>query len=43
MPVPAQYDHEKVVSEMSVQTAWFVEQLVRYIAREKFRKYLNIS
>ena len=42
-PVPAGYDHEKVVKEMSVQTNWFVEQLITFIARDKFGRYLNVS
>ncbi len=42
-PVPAGYDHEKIVNEMSTQANWFVEQLVGFIARDKFGKYLNIS
>jgi hypothetical protein len=42
-PVPAGYDHEKIVNEMSVQTNWFVEQLVGFIAKDKFGQYLNIS
>jgi hypothetical protein len=42
-PVPAGYDHEKIVNEMGIQTNWFVEQLVGFIARDKFGKYLNIS
>lgn len=42
-PVPAGYDHEKIVNEMGTQTAWFVEQLVGFIAKNKFGKYLNIS
>jgi hypothetical protein len=42
-PVPAAYDPEKIVNESSAQTAWFVEQLVGFVARNKFGKYLNIS
>src|ERR1700738_840241 len=35
-PVPVGYEHENIVNEMSIQTAWFTEQVVGYIAREKF-------
>jgi hypothetical protein len=38
-----QPDHEKIVNEMGTQTAWFVEQLVGFVAKNKFGKYLNIS
>lgn len=41
--VPAGYDHEKIVNEMGTQSAWFVEQLERFVAKNKFGKYLNIS
>jgi hypothetical protein len=42
-PVPASYDHEKIVNEIGTQTAWFVEQLVGFVAKNKFGKYLDIS
>jgi hypothetical protein len=42
-PVPANYDHEKIVNEMNAQVTWFSEQLVGDIVKNKFRKYLNIS
>jgi len=42
-PVPANYDHNKVVQEMMTQTRWFMEQLVGFVAKNKFGKYLNIS
>jgi|SRR5208283_411271 len=42
-PVPAGYDHEKIVNEIGTQTAWFVEQLVGFVAKDKFGQYLNIS
>ena len=42
-PVPENYDHEKIVNEMTTQTAWFVEQLVGFVAKNKFGQYLNIS
>jgi hypothetical protein len=43
-PIPAGYDHEKIVNEIGTQTAWFVEQLVeKLVAKNKFEKYLNIS
>ncbi len=42
-PLPAGYDHEKIVNEIGTQTAWFVEQLVGFVAKNKFGKYLNIS
>lgn len=42
-PVPAGYDHEKIVKEMSEQTGWFTEQLVGLVAKNKFGPYLNIS
>jgi hypothetical protein len=43
-PVPAGYDPEKIVNEISTQTAWFVDQLVeKSVAKNKFGKYLNIS
>jgi hypothetical protein len=41
--VPAGYDHEKIVIEMGVQVNWFVDQLVGFVARDKFGRYLNIS
>jgi len=41
--VPPGYDHEKIVNEMGTQTTWFVDQLVGFIAKNKFGKYLNIS
>jgi len=43
LPVPAGYNHEKIVNEIGTQTAWFVEQLVGFVAKNKFRQYLNIS
>lgn len=42
-PVPAGYDHEQIVNEIGTQTAWFVEQLVGFVAKNKFGKCLNIS
>jgi hypothetical protein len=42
-PVPQGYDPEKIVSEIGVQTSWFVEQLAGFAARDKFGQYLNIS
>ncbi len=43
-PVPAGYDPEKIVNEISTQTAWFVEQLVeKSVAKNKFSQYLDIS
>jgi hypothetical protein len=42
-PVPAGYDHEKIVNEIGTQTAWFVEQLVGFVAKNKFAQDLNIS
>jgi hypothetical protein len=42
-PVPENYDHEKIVNEIGAQTAWFVEQLVGFVAKNKFGQYLNIS
>jgi len=42
-PVPAGYDHEKIVNEMSAQVSWFTEQLVGFVAKNKFGQYLNIS
>jgi hypothetical protein len=41
--VPENYDHEKIVNEIGIQTAWFVEQLVGFLAKNKFGQYLNIS
>lgn len=40
-PVPVGYDHQKVVDAMTEQEKWFVAQFP--IAKEKFRKYLDIS
>lgn len=42
-PAPASYDHNKVVKEMSDQLRWFTEQIVGFVARDKFAQYLNIS
>lgn len=42
-PAPPEYDHNKVVQEMMTQVKWFTEQIVGFIARDKFAKYLNIS
>ncbi len=42
-PVPAEYDPNKVVQEMMTQARWFREQLVGFVAKNKFGKYLNIS
>jgi hypothetical protein len=41
--VPAGYGHEKIVDEMNTQTAWLLEQLAGFVAKDKFGKYLNIS
>jgi hypothetical protein len=41
--VAENYDHEKIVNEISTQTAWFVEQLVGFLAKNKFGQYLNIG
>jgi len=40
-PAPVGYDHQKVVDAMTEQQKWFVAQFS--IAKEKFRKYLDIS
>ena len=40
-PPPSEYDHNKVVQEMSVQLTWFTEQIA--VAKDKFRKYLDIN
>lgn len=42
-PHPPGYDHNQIVTEMGTQTAWFVDQLVNSVAKNKFGKYLNIS
>jgi hypothetical protein len=42
-PVPAGYDREKIVNETGTQTAWFEEQLVGFVAKNKFAQCLNIS
>ena len=42
-PVPKGYEPDKIVSEIGTQTAWFVEQLVGFVAKNKFGQYLNIS
>jgi hypothetical protein len=38
---PAGYDHEKVVAEMQRHSEWLAEQ--HGVAREKFRRYLDVS
>lgn len=38
---PPGYDHKKIVDEMHERSVWFAEQ--HEIAKEKFRKYLDIS
>lgn len=40
-PIPAGYDHQKVVDALTTEEKWFVEQLP--IAKKKFKKYLDIS
>lgn len=42
-PIPAGYDHEKVVSEMHEQETWFTNQIGTGAAKDKFRKYLDVS
>jgi hypothetical protein len=42
-PVHVGYNHEKIASETTAQVSWFTEQLVGFIAKNKFGKYLNIS
>jgi hypothetical protein len=42
-PVPAHYDHNKVVEEMGSQQQWFTDQIVNSLVKSKFKKYLNIS
>jgi hypothetical protein len=39
--VPQEYDHDKVVQELSSQLKWLTEQALT--AKDKFKKYLNIS
>ena len=40
-PVPVEYDHQKIVDEITEQQKWFVAQFS--VAKENFRKYLDIS
>jgi hypothetical protein len=42
-PVPAKYDHNKVVEQRMTQIKWFMEQIAGSLAQNKFAKYLNIS
>lgn len=42
-PAPPEYDHNKVVKEMTDQLKWFTEQIVGFLARDKFARYLNIT
>jgi hypothetical protein len=42
-PVPAHYDHNRIVDEMGTQQKWFTDQIVNSLAKNKFGKYLNIS
>jgi hypothetical protein len=39
--VPENYDHQSVVDRMTAEEKWFIDQ--PKIAKEKFRKYLDIS
>ncbi len=41
-PLPANYDHNKVVKEIADQNNWFAEQIVGDDAKNKFAQYLNI-
>jgi hypothetical protein len=41
-PPPPSYDHQKIVEELMRQEKWMVEQ-VQTVAKEKFRKYLNVG
>jgi hypothetical protein len=41
MPLPPDYDHEDVNDRMHEHTIWFPQQFE--VARQKFRKYLDIS
>jgi hypothetical protein len=40
---PPDYDHNKVVREMTTQLKWFADQLVGFHAKNKFAPYLDIS
>ena len=40
---PSNYDHQKVVTEMHEQETWFTDQATLGTAKEKFKKYLDIS
>lgn len=40
-PIPAGYDHQKVVDALTKEKKWFTDQ--PQIAKEKFKKYLDIS
>jgi len=40
-PIPAGYDHQKIVGVIAEQEKWFVAQFS--VAKEKFRKYLDVS
>lgn len=42
-PVPAHYDHNRVVEEMGTQQRWFTDQIINSFVKAKFRKYLDIS
>jgi hypothetical protein len=42
-PLPANYDHNRIVEEIGTQQKWFVEQIQNSLVKAKFRKYLNIS
>lgn len=40
---PRDYDHNKVVREMTTQIKWFTDQLMGFYAKNKFAPYLDIS
>lgn len=42
-PIPQQYDHEKIVSDMLEQETWFTEQITTGAAKAKFKKYLDVT
>ena|SRR5438132_1589270 len=42
-PVPADYDHNRIVEEIGTQQQWFTHQILNSLVKAKFKKYLDIS
>ncbi len=43
LPPPPGYDHQKIAQEICEQEKWFAEQVDNQTAKQKFKKYLDVT